>query len=178
MHSRASAEGAFFMGNKQSNGGQTVYDTTSTYTIYFDAKTQNSIFNSNTSVQANALQTLIIIKAWRAEGCILLPLYMLFDLFAEKTNCSVHPDPVAFPVIETSDRAKAPLAAASSSLPCAIPCISPMMFGQYHARTSLGSLQAAVWANMSHAYFLRYMGLFIISKTLQPLTELRLLCAT
>ena len=50
------------MGNQYSNGGQTAYDATSTYRIYFDAKTQNSIFNSNTSVQANALQTLIIIK--------------------------------------------------------------------------------------------------------------------
>ena len=60
---------------------------------------------------------------------------MLFDLFAEKTNCSVHPDPVAFPVTETSDRVKAPLAVACSSLPCATPYISPMMFGQRYART-------------------------------------------
>lgn len=61
---------------------------------------------------------------------------MLFDLFAEKTNRSVHPDPVAFPVAETSDRVKAPLAVACSSLPCAMPCISPVMFGFEHSRTS------------------------------------------
>ena len=59
---------------------------------------------------------------------------MLFDLFAEKTNCSVHPDPVAFPVIETSDRAKAPSAVAIS-LPCATRDIVPVMFGNAQTRT-------------------------------------------
>ena len=54
--------------------------------VKFDASRVSQIYSEVSTVQPRAIQTLIIIKVWKAGGCRVSPEYIELDFFRENEN--------------------------------------------------------------------------------------------